>query len=330
MLEVIKFSKELEERWDQFVLNKTINGTFLQTRRFLNYHPLERFIDASILVMQGTSIVAVIPACEVNDKEGKHFISHKGSTFGGIVLAYEKFHVTDMEDLFPVINEYFDNNGYNSVSLSMTSDIFSKKNQDLFDYYFYKDGWKASNEICSYIDLNHKGCSFIDNMSASRRRDYRKSLLNGLTFRKLESYDDIKGFYQMLSDNLKKYNAVPVHTLDELLEFKNYRLKDEISFYGVYLKEELVSGAMIFSFGNQVFHTQYLAQNPETLRSKLFPMEYLNCSLIQLAYESGYKFFSFGPSTLNEGRYLNVTLASFKEGFGCDFCNKWTYKKVYR
>lgn len=47
MLEIQSYDSQYEAMWDQFVLESTVNGTFLQTRRFLNYHPEGRFQDAS-------------------------------------------------------------------------------------------------------------------------------------------------------------------------------------------------------------------------------------------------------------------------------------------
>ena len=35
-----------EAEWDRFVMHESGNGTFLQTRNFLNYHPAGRFTDA--------------------------------------------------------------------------------------------------------------------------------------------------------------------------------------------------------------------------------------------------------------------------------------------
>lgn len=32
------FNIEKETEWDKFIEEKAINGTFLQSRRFLNYH----------------------------------------------------------------------------------------------------------------------------------------------------------------------------------------------------------------------------------------------------------------------------------------------------
>lgn len=42
-----KYDESSEKQWDQFISEKSINGTFLQSRRFLNYHPKGRFKDVS-------------------------------------------------------------------------------------------------------------------------------------------------------------------------------------------------------------------------------------------------------------------------------------------
>ena len=43
-----KYEDSLEEQWDKFIAEKSINGTFLQSRRFFNYHPAGRFKDVLI------------------------------------------------------------------------------------------------------------------------------------------------------------------------------------------------------------------------------------------------------------------------------------------
>lgn len=44
-----QFRKEYEDTWDQFVEKQSINGTFLQERRFLNYHEEGKFEDCSLM-----------------------------------------------------------------------------------------------------------------------------------------------------------------------------------------------------------------------------------------------------------------------------------------
>ena len=37
-IRIEKYRAEYEKQWDQFIQEKSVNGTFLQERRFLNYH----------------------------------------------------------------------------------------------------------------------------------------------------------------------------------------------------------------------------------------------------------------------------------------------------
>lgn len=131
----------------------------------------------------------------------------------------------------------------------------------------------------------------------------------------------------VLENNMKKFDTKPLHTLEELLEFKNARLKHSISFYGVYFEGELVAGSMVFFFGKRVFHTQYLATNQNMLF--LYPSEFLYTKLIETARNEGFDKISFGTSTLEHGKVLNKSLAQFKEGFGAiEYVNR-TYTKIF-
>ena len=70
------------DKWDDFVMNHAMNGTFLQTRRFLNYHPEGRFTDASVMVYNGQELCAVVPAA-AQTVDGKRMLRshHKGENF---------------------------------------------------------------------------------------------------------------------------------------------------------------------------------------------------------------------------------------------------------
>lgn len=76
-----------EAEWDRFVMHESGNGTFLQTRNFLNYHPAGRFTDVSLMVYnEHGGLGAVVPAALRLDGATRIFRSHPGSTFGGPVL----------------------------------------------------------------------------------------------------------------------------------------------------------------------------------------------------------------------------------------------------
>ena len=48
-LEIKKYTDDMQEKWDEFVQYQSCNGTFLQTRNFLNYHG-NKFKDTSFAI----------------------------------------------------------------------------------------------------------------------------------------------------------------------------------------------------------------------------------------------------------------------------------------
>lgn len=325
---IIEYSEKYESQWDKFVLQDSMNGTFLQTRSFLNYHPKNRFVDNSLIFMKGTNIIAVLPANLIEDGGRKILFSHMGSTFGGIVLgkAYKK--ISNVEMIFAELEDYFLQNNIVEVHLKMTSEIYSSDFSELLDYFSLLNHYTVTGEMGYYIDLTHytNANKIEENFTASRRRDYRYSLKNNLEFKEIDTSEEIENFYSVLCNNMEKFHTKPVHSLEELLLLKERCIPDNIRFYAIIKENEIISGGMIFCFGNKVFHTQYLATNQDYLA--LYPNEFLYYNLIKKAIEDNFKYISFGTATLEHGKILNKSLAQFKEGFGTrEFMNRSYHKK---
>lgn len=316
-----------KERWDYFILEESANGTILQTKRFLDYHG-DRFKDCSLIVEKGTTIVAVVPACEEEQGGKKIFYSHKGSTFGGLVVGKDFYNIEHVEGIMDVLDTYFVEQGYDEVWIKCTSDIFASENPSLLYYYLFQRGYVSFDEIGCYVDFSNYQEEIESNFTSGKRRDYRYSLKAGLSFRKIDSDEEIKRFYEILCQNLRKYDAKPVHSYEELLWFRDEILKREAEFYGVFKDEEMIAGSMLFNFSDKVLHTQYLAADSEML--KCYPMNYLYTKLIYLAKERGFRIMSFGTSNEEHGRVLNKKLAQFKESFGTKFGLNRTFIKSYR
>ena len=187
--------------------------------------------------------------------------------------------------------------------------------------------YKQYEEISFVIDLNNYNNDILSNFSRSRRRGYQIGAKSGLLFRQLHSDNEIQLFYNLLVENLQKFDAKPVHTYDEILDLFHNRIPDNIEFYGCYYQDKLVSGSMVFIFNEGVFHTQYLAASQSHLN--LFPNNYMDGNMIHIAKERGMRYFSFGISTENHGQILNRQLAQFKEGFGTTYSiNRTFFKKL--
>ena len=315
-----------EEEWDRFILKDSMNGTFLQTRRFINYHPAGRFQDCSICVRKGSELVAVLLGCVIDDGGQKTFFAHKGTTFGGISISPKIYSASAVDEMMQQLQEFWKAEGFEKVYLKMVPTAYQRTNTDLLDYFLYKYGFHDYSELNYYMQLNRYQADVPAQFSSSKRRDYRYSLKNGLVFRKLEEREEIAQFYQVLLLNLQKLGLRAVHTLEDLYDLKFNRFPENIEFYGVYLEEKMIAGSMIFIIDGHIFHTQYLSSDEQYL--KMYPMDFLISNLIQVAVNRGMELFSFGICTEDQGRYLNLGLSRFKEGFGAEFCINKSYEKV--
>ncbi|MDY6368125.1 MAG: GNAT family N-acetyltransferase [Clostridia bacterium] len=319
---------DYENKWDAFIENESVNGTFLHSRRFLNYHPEGRFTDASLVVFDnGGHVIAVIPACKTLENGKTIFSSHSGSTYGGIIFAKRIYEFDKVSAIIDGV-ENFIKTEYDQVVYKITPTLFSIEPADLIEYALYYKGYSSYSELNSYIDYSSYDKNVLSNFAQGKRTNVNNCIKKGMTFKEIFSDDEIKEFYSILSVTLKKYDKKPVHTVEELIEFKNNRLKQECAFFGTYLDGKMVAGSMNFYFKNaNVAHTQYLCALPEF--SKLSPMTFTYYSVIKDCMEKGYGKLSFGISTEDCGRYVNEGLTKSKEAFGGKHAvNRIYYKEL--
>ena len=320
-----RYNEQDEEIWDDFVMEKSVNGTFLQTRRFLNYHPKDRFVDESIIIYnKKNNIAAVCPACLIEEDGKKIFFSHKGTTFGGIIIDKKHYRAKYLIEMVKEFKEFILKENFDEMYLKMTSDIFSRVESDLFQYAFQYNDFKEFKELSTYIDLDTYKEDILSNFAQGKRTNVHNCVKEGLLTKELEADEEIKVFYDILCENLSKYDTKPVHTLQELLELKKNKLKSECGFYGTFLGDEMIAGSMMFYFPKvHCAHTQYLAARQDY--NKLSPMTYMYYSMIKKMKELGYKKVSWGTATEDLGSYLNIGLITSKEDFGSRYCNNLTY-----
>lgn len=320
------FLEEQEAEWDRFIEERSVNGTFLQSRSFLNYHPKDRFGDTSLIVYnEKNNICCLIPACTVENNEEKAFISHRGSTFGGLVIDKKHYCAKHVVPLIDELKCFLKEQGYTSAYLKMTSNIFSTAKVELFQYALCKAGFKEYKELSTYIDYSDYKDDILSNFAQGKRTNVHNCVKANLFCRELTTHEEISQFYDILCENLKKHDTVPVHTLDELYDLKFNRLNKKIGFFGVYNGEGMLAGSMMFYFDKaSCAHTQYLAARQDY--NKLSPMTFMYYSMISLMKEMGYKYISWGTATEERGAILNMGLITSKEDFGSAYINNLSYE----
>ena len=106
----------------------------------------------------------------------------------------------------------------------------------------------------------------------------------------------------------ERYDTRPVHTLEEMLLLQG-RFPENIRLYTATLDGELLAGVVMY-LSSPVAHCQYIGASPRGKDSKALTL--LFELLINESARLGYRYFDFGISNEDHGRYLNEGLVRQK------------------
>jgi len=329
MFSVLPYDSRLEARWDRFVTSESVNGTFLQTRRFLNYHPEGRFKDASFVLESSGTIVAAFPG--VLTASGQ-WVSHQGSTFGGPVISKDFYTAERIMNILEAAENYL-KGICKSIKMRPTSSLFSLESTALLEYVMEHGGYSRQTELSAFCTLD-AGTDPLENCEKTCRSVFRKSQAFNLEYRDMTDAE-MPEFYKHLCNLESKFGTKPVHTLDELLDLRHTRIADEVKFRALWMrdatdakKETFVAGMMLFDFANvKVRHAQYIAPNEEIREFQPTTAMYIN--VMREAANDGIQKFSWGTSNGMAGGNLNLPLFKFKESLGAKASLNLIYGKDF-
>ena len=297
-IRVERYRIDFKNNWDNFVLNaKNIN--FMHFRNYMDYHSV-RFKDHSLIMSKENKLIAILPACEIDNK----IFSHAGLTFGGLIQS-KKAKANDIVDAFKAICEYAAANKINSIIYKAMPHIFQQHPSEEDLYAIFKMGALIySFELTTVIDLKSK-VKFSNGKKYGVKRALKESV-------RIEECDEIDLFFKIVKENLfNKYGISPVHTSKEMRLLKS-RFPKNIRLFGAFQKEELVAGALVY-LSDTVCHTQYIASNE---KGKLLRAVDLLISELIKRWSNKKLYLNFGISTENGGKVLNKKLIKFKEEYG--------------
>ena len=112
MFTLHQYINQNESPWDKFVLSSN-NGTLFHLRKFLNYHPKDRFQDHSILIEKKQNLFSVLPAAELIVDSKRILVSHPGSTVGSFVVP-ENLSIADAMSMSEALVTYVKENNFSS------------------------------------------------------------------------------------------------------------------------------------------------------------------------------------------------------------------------
>jgi len=306
--------------WNHFV-KYSRNGTFLNSMKFLKYHPPERFKDSSLLFFENQSLIGVIPATEIKKEKSKEFFSHPGSTYGGIIVNYRTT-LKDVDQIVKNLLNYCKENKFTKIIIKTPPKIYHHYPSDEIDFILSKYGFNIKRDLTSSIFLpqfgKKRGCTY----KKSCKRAIKTSKKEGLIVKESENFEE---FWKILKKNLEvRYKTDPVHSLKEIKLLKALFPK-KIRLLGAFFDEKIIAGVVLFIMP-QTIHTQYIAMLYEY--QKMRPVNAIFDYLINYGLKNGYLYINFGVSTENFGEKINWGLFKFKESFGGRGIIHESYEKI--
>lgn len=294
-----RYTAAKRDVWDQFI-RESKNGTFLFMRDYMDYHQ-NRFVDFSVIATGPSGqVVALFPANRI----GLRLVSHGGLSYGGIILD-NSMTSSRAIDLFAGWLDHCRDAGIKEIIYKAVPVIYHRAPADEDRYALFRHGAELyRRELLSVVDLG-AAVPFQDR----RRRGARKATKHGLA---VQESNNLEEFWLILQANLgSHHNLKPVHTVTEMRLLRD-RFPDNIKLFGVFEGSQICAGSVLYYAGPTI-HAQYIASND--LARGIGALDLLFTSLIDAARTKA-KYFDFGNSNEQEGRYLNRGLADFKEGFG--------------
>lgn len=303
MYSIRQYKPSDEEDWDLFCKDAKLSS-FLLSRRFLSYHR-ERFVDQSLIITSGDTIVGVFPAAK-SPSEATKVVSHPGSTYGGLILS-RKVTGCETKEILISIKNHYERMGFESLVYKVLPQIYREQPWADDEWVFHALGWKNIRvDLASVIDLEHEY-----SYSSRRIRGIRKAQKLGVSVEK--GPDRIDEIWLILSENLRdRHNASPVHSLDEIKLLAG-RFEKELKFYKLMYEGRVLAAVVVFA-NRHVWHAQYICSNNNG--RSIGALDFLFDAIIKEARECNVRWFDFGISTEHNGFVLNSGLDSYKREFG--------------
>ncbi len=197
-----------EAEWDAFI-GSSNNGTFLQTRRYLNYHK-DRFTDVSLIIRNDKQrIVGVFPAA-TSSMDTSLVSSHPGITHGGLICS-GRTGAGDVHRTLQLVFQWYKEQGYQSLlykaipfhlhAIPFHSDIYAL--WDLGARIERRDLWNV-------ISLDGSR-----SLSKGRKWAVNKAISSGLDVRIDGSGQAYSNFFEVLKECLNERHGVSsVNTLE--------------------------------------------------------------------------------------------------------------------
>lgn len=325
---VRQFQKNDEYQWEDFVHHSN-NGTLFHYRKFLSYHPQERFDDHSLLFYTRDKLSAVLTGAEMHKDGKKIFFSHPGASYGGFIFKSSSY--TRADSWIDNFDSYLEKNNFKQATLVQPPRIYGILEDETLEYALLWRGFKiCEHYISSVIPLDGSQKEILQRVYKLKNRSekYYSNLMknNSLEFIWENNFEK---FYPILADNKSRYDAKPTHTLDDLVRLDSL-FPDRLKLLLLMKDGKPIGGTLNFIANKKTIIIFYNMMNYDF--SEFQPATLQVLETIRWASNAGFKYLDFGVS--QDPRAENPltpqqSLIRFKEEFGSFGLVRKVYQKDY-
>ena len=275
----------------------------------MRYHPDDRFRDSSLVLKQNGKWAACFPACTL-DEDGRNVLfSHRGATFGGLVVD-EASNFRDAFSLVEALLSYAKEAGVDSIILTPTPHIYQTRLSDNLTFAMLQNGFSyLKREVSSVLSLEPQLETNLRRFKPEARTAYRRALKLGVEVRRSE---DFPTFYNILEGNLwTRHNVRPTHTLEELQRLHSL-FPDRIYLEAAFLESRMIAGVVLFACNPRTLMAFYISHDENFQQYRAVNL--LFHDIIKDAISRNFHYLDFGIFTVD--MKPNWGLGRFKESFG--------------
>jgi hypothetical protein len=301
---ILRYDDSKNNEWDAFVGSEAL-GTLYHTRRFLEYHPTDRFQDASILVYSDKQLACVLPCC----RRGERYFSHSGATFGGPVIRRD---LCRARHIFPLVQAIVDHYK-GKIDLRLASQVYHINSEPSLVWCAFGLHGSVRFELSWYTETS---VQLVDKMRNKKNRKELAKLVTDPGMNVSVAVDDAQyaAFHALLSEVLLvKHGTAPTHLLSELLEFRQ-RLTARQSLHILEHKGLLIAGVFVLHVTDNAWYTVYpVSRDGGNGAALALCIQHV----LDAAHREGVNYLDYGISTEDRGTHVNLGLSVFKQDTLC-------------
>ena len=321
MIKIKKFSKNNSITWDLFV-QKANNGTLFHLRKFLNYHPEDRFKDHSVEIYKKNALLSLFPAADIIIDDKKMLASHPGSSYGSFI-SKEELSIKDAMEMVSKLIEYSSKKGFEGIQLTIPPVFLSKRLSNYIEYSLLLNGFDYfRREVTSTLTIEDSEDKNLNKFKPSHQRAVRKSEKLGVRTRITGRVDE---FFSMLKNNLKiRHGVDPTHSLVELKSLIKL-FPESINIFGAFYDNQMIAGVLNIIVKDGVALAFYISHKKDF--QELRPLNLLFFDIFKWGLKNNIKVYDFG--TFTEKGNANMGLGRFKESFGASGVFRDSFKILF-